>query len=215
MSPLRREGTVVVLSRVPLAGRSKTRLIPALGAEGAASLAAAMAEDVFATVARSGLPWRIAVEGPLDHPWTRALPAPCEAQPEGDLGERLTVALRGGGIAIGADAPLLPLETLHAAARSAAQVCLAPATDGGYVLVGVSAAAVARGIFTGVPWSVAETGRAQVERAGALDLSVELLPTCFDVDLPADLTTLRDALAAAPPDVARACRRWFAARASL
>lgn len=206
---------IVVMARVPLAGRAKTRLIPSLGADGAASLAEAMADDVLATVARSGLPWRVVVDGPLDHPWTLALGAPSAPQPDTDLGGRLAEALREGGIAIGTDAPLLPVDLLLAAARSTAEVALAPAADGGYVLVRVSAEAVARGIFTGVPWSVPETGRAQLARAHVLGLTVEVLPAGFDVDVPADLVTLRAALAVAPADIAPACRRWFAGRPTL
>ena len=71
---------IVVMAKVPRPGFSKTRLIPALGPDRAAGLSAAMSEDVFATVASTGLPWRIAVAGPMADPWVAGLPAPSEAQ---------------------------------------------------------------------------------------------------------------------------------------
>lgn len=199
---------VVVLTKVPEPGRVKTRLVPRLGAERAASLARAMAEDVLETVARSGLPWRVALDGPLDHPWARGLGV-VEPQAAGDLGVRLAHALRDGGVAIGTDAPTLPAALLRRAAASTADLALAPAEDGGYVLVAVTAAAVRAGVFTGVPWSTDRTFAAQVDRARALGLTVERLDAGFDVDLPDDLPRLHAALLALPPSVAPRTRAWL------
>jgi len=42
--------TIVVVAKTPVAGQSKTRLIPALGAAGSAVLAQAMLLDVLTTV---------------------------------------------------------------------------------------------------------------------------------------------------------------------
>jgi hypothetical protein len=186
---------IVVMARVPIPGRTKTRLVPALGPAAAAALSAAMSADVFATVAATGLPWTIALEGDAAHPWAAALPAPVEPQAPGDLGARLTRALRGGGIAIGTDAPDLPRAFLIAAAASEADVVLAPAADGGYVLVGTRDAT---GLFDGIPWSTDRAFAAQRARAEALGRSVALLPEWQDVDTPADLAVLAGKLLGDP-----------------
>lgn len=204
---------VTVMAKVPRPGAVKTRLVPALGAEGAAALARAMAEDVFTLVATSGLPWRVAWAGPLDDPWVRALPlpgaAPALVQVEGDLGEKLAAALTGGGIAVGTDAPTLPLDRLLAAAAAPADLCLVPAEDGGYALVGASAEAVRQGVFFDVPWSRSDTLARQVDRARALGLGVTLLAPWRDVDELPDLLHLRASLLDLPPSSAPHTRRWF------
>jgi rSAM/selenodomain-associated transferase 1 len=192
---------IAVLTRVPLPGQTKTRLIPELGPEGAAALAAAMAHDVFDLVRATGLPARVYVAGPIDHPWVRALDLPVEAQPDGDLGARIAHALRGGGVAIGTDAPSLPLALLvdaHDALRTH-DVALSPAQDGGYVLVGCNTPA---GLFDGIPWSTDRTLDAQVARVHALGRTLRMLPGAADVDTPEDLVRLGAALAALPSSVA-------------
>lgn len=198
---------IVVMARVPEPGKAKTRLVPLLGELGAARLAAAMAGDVCDTVRSTGLPWRLAVAGDVDHPWVRMLDAPeVEPQVEGDLGARLAWALRDGGVAIGTDAPTLPRTLLQEAVASTADVVLAPAFDGGYVLVGVSDA---QGVFEGVPWSAPDTFAAQVARVRALGRSVRVLPFWYDVDEPADVERLRLHLTTLPDAVAPRTRAFL------
>jgi rSAM/selenodomain-associated transferase 1 len=199
---------IVVMTRVPVPGATKTRLVPALGEEGAARLAEAMAVDVLTAARSLGAPVRVALEGPLDHPWARALGGDVEPQCPGDLGARLTHALRHGGVAIGTDAPTLPARRLDAALRALrrADVVLAPAEDGGYVLVGCHRP---HGLFDGVPWSAPHTLVAQRARARALGLAVRMLPGAFDVDTPADLLRLRRRLGALPSAVAPRTRAFL------
>ena len=45
-------GAIVVVSKCPTRGKSKTRLIPLLGEEGAATLAKAMLSDVLMTLTK-------------------------------------------------------------------------------------------------------------------------------------------------------------------
>ena len=63
----------VMFFKVPIPGQVKTRLIPALGAEGAAALAEAMALDCLHTAMAAELNPEIAVAGPMDHPFVTGL----------------------------------------------------------------------------------------------------------------------------------------------
>ncbi len=202
---------IVVLAKVPSSGRVKTRLIPALGPDGAAHLCRAMTEDLFAALQASGRPWRVALAGDLTDPWVGTIDAPCEPQADGDLGARLRHALRDGGIAIGTDAPTLPPSLLDDAATGQADVVFAPAFDGGYVLVGVGNPVHAgpRGVFDDIPWSAADTLAASVLRARGLGLSTRLLPFWYDVDEPTDLGFLRTHLLTLPPSVAPRTRAYL------
>ncbi|MDP2308659.1 MAG: TIGR04282 family arsenosugar biosynthesis glycosyltransferase [Pseudomonadota bacterium] len=205
--------TVVVIARVPAPGLAKTRLIPALGAGGAAALCRAMTADVLALVRASALPYRVAWGGDRDDAWATGLGAPSEAQAEGDLGVRLAHALREGGIAIGTDAPTLPVALLTAAAAALHHhdVVFVPAFDGGYALIGVRDPAVAGpgGIFDDIPWSSADTYAASIERARALGLRHASLGFWYDIDEPRDLAFLQAQLRVLPPHVAAHTRAFL------
>lgn len=197
---------MVLFLRAPVVGRCKTRLIPALGAEGATRLYRAMAEDVVATACATGAPVRLSVAGRVDDPWVQSFGLPIEPQADGDLGARLSHALRDGGLAVGTDAPTLPSALLRRAAE-AADVVFGPAFDGGYTLVGLPRV---DGIFDGIPWSSPDTLAASVERAVALGRSVTLLDFWYDVDEPADLQFLRHHLRVLPPAIAPHTRALLA-----
>lgn len=185
-----------VIARAPIAGRTKTRLIPALGASGAATLSAAMLADVIALARATGLPWRVCHAGPGDHPAFED--APRVPQVGADLGEVLANALAGGGLAIGSDCVLLAptdLVDAHLAVTTgAADLVVGLSLDGGYTFVAASGQAVARGVFERVPWSTPRTAEAQLARARALGLTAVAVDGTFDVDEAEDLTRLRDAL---------------------
>lgn len=195
------------MAKEPVAGRSKTRLIPALGAEGAAALSRAMTLDVLDLARATALPLTVALDGDLRGPFAREIaPLPIEPQVGATLGDRLAHALRGGGVAIGTDAPTLPGALILAAASAPEAVVIAPSRDGGYVLVAVDDA---REIFDGVPWSSAETFAAQVARARALGREPRILPAWYDVDDARDLGDLAAALAQLPADIAPRTRAFL------
>jgi rSAM/selenodomain-associated transferase 1 len=202
-----------VMAKIPVPGRTKTRLIPALGAENAAALSAAMTEDVRKIAEATGLPWRMCVEGWMEHPWTRDLSCATEPQCDGDLGARLTHALREGGVAIGTDCVLLRPETLriaHEAVQTDVDLALGLALDGGYTFVGASLHAVRRGVFDAIPWSTPQTAAAQLHRAQVLGLRIRTMDGTFDVDEPEDIGRLRQALSQMSNTVAPYSRAWLA-----
>lgn len=188
---------LVVLTRTPDAGRVKTRLIPALGADGAAALHAGLALETVRRAVATGLPVEVRLDGPEDHPFAadlRALGARVLPQGGGDLGERLARGLSPHlcAFVLGSDCVTWDPDWLRDAAHDPADVVLGPAEDGGYWTLGTRAPLP--DLFTGIPWSTAEVLPSTLRRASALGLRVSLLPTCYDIDRPADL----DRLAADP-----------------
>jgi rSAM/selenodomain-associated transferase 1 len=200
MTPaLRHAGAaVVVFARAPAPGRAKTRLIPALGAQGAAALAQRMLEHAVAVAcdARVG-PVEVCATPDSSHPAFAALrtrhAVALADQGNGDLGERmhraLVRALQGTSAAllVGTDLPGLDRDMVRCAARAltTCDAVFIPALDGGYGLVGLRAPAP--GLFRDMPWSTAAVMQTTRERAGALGLRIAELPPLADVDEPADL----------------------------
>ncbi len=186
---------VVVLTRVPLPGQVKTRLIPALGPQGACRLHEAMVAQTLDRALATELPITISITGPMDHPFVHGLIARglhVEAQVQGDLGTRLRHALRRPGpqIALGSDCPTFAPYDILEAASAAAPVAIGPTLDGGYWLIMVNTHVARSVVFTDIPWStdaVCETTRA---RAEAAQLPIHWLPTRYDVDVPSDLERL-------------------------
>ncbi len=193
-----------VMAKAPRPGLAKTRLIPALGPEGAAKLARAFLED-SAALAR-GVAETHVVASPDETCAELAALTGLSALPqgEGDLGARIVVAFaalfaRGHCpvLLIGADTPTLPRTHLLAALALLAErpdrAVLGPTGDGGYWTVGLSAPTPA--LFEGIAWStprvLADTRRAAA-RAG---IDIALAPAWDDIDEPADLAVLARQLA--------------------
>jgi hypothetical protein len=191
---------VAVLAKAPLAGFAKTRLIPVLGADGAAALQARLIARAAATAAAAGIGpvtlWAAPDDG---HPAFRAiaeeLAVAVARQPDGDLGARMLAAIEAApapALVIGTDCPALAPDHLRTAAdilRGGSDAVLVPAEDGGYALIGVRRPEPA--LFSGMPWStpnVMEETRARLRQLGMSWLEPV---TLWDVDVPADLERLR------------------------
>ena len=199
---------VVIIAKAPVPGFAKTRLIPALGAAGAAALARRMLDHVLgeALAADVGSVELCVTPEPGDAGWRRfTVPRGVDwsAQGDGDLGRRMARAAerslaRGEPVLlIGSDCPQLDATTLRAAAAllDGHDACLAPTHDGGYVLLGLRRPCPA--VFEDLPWSTAQVRELTLQRLQAAGLSVALLPTLRDIDEPADLQYLPGDLAGA------------------
>lgn len=204
--------TICLFAKPPLAGRAKTRLAPALGKAGAAALAAAFLDDTWA-LARSVRARAIVA---TTDPWDGWPPgAEVWLQGEGDLGERLERVLARalteapGALALGADAPALPRAHLETAlvALETADAVIGPASDGGYWCLGLRRCPP--GLLRDLPWSAPDTAARTRDRLVASGLAVTTVGEWFDVDEPADLLRLREALAS-DPAAAPATRRVLA-----
>ena len=190
---------VVVFAKAPLPGRAKTRLIPALGAEGAARLARRMLDHALAQAmaARVGAVELCMSPGPddvawQDVEWPEGLQ--CRHQGEGDLGARMARAVHRvttgpQGLPVllmGTDCPGLTAGVIAEAARQLVfhDAVLVPVADGGYVLLGLRADCP--DIFRDMAWSTAVVAAETRRRLAALGLNLWLGPTLNDIDEPAD-----------------------------
>jgi rSAM/selenodomain-associated transferase 1 len=192
---------VAVLAKAPLPGFAKTRLIPALGAGGAALLHARLVERAVATACA-------AVIGPVtlwatpdeSHPLFQAIGAhlgvALARQGDGDLGTRMLAAIAAANapaLVIGTDCPALTSEHLRAAAdalRGGGDAVVIPTEDGGYALIGMRAPAHA--LFSDMHWSAPGVMDETRRRLRALGLTWQEPVTLWDVDLPEDLERLRE-----------------------
>jgi rSAM/selenodomain-associated transferase 1 len=122
-------------------------------------------------------------------------------QPEGGLGERLEAMFaaafdRGAprAVAIGSDAPLLIASSIEGALDSLTDhdVCLLPAADGGYVLIGCSHLHPC--LFRDMPWSKADLMSRTLAACAENTLRVHIGPMHQDVDTEADWNAVRPLL---------------------
>jgi rSAM/selenodomain-associated transferase 1 len=193
---------LVVFAKVPQAGVAKTRLIPALGAEGAATLARRMLCHTLSQALAANVQ---AVElcmspAPSDAAWHAvALPLAIERsdQGDGDLGARMGRAMaralaqqQGPVLLMGTDCPALSSAHIAEAGRQLEQhdAVLVPVADGGYVLIGLRAPCP--GLFTDMAWSTPVVAAETLRRMASLGLRVWQGPQLHDIDEPADLAHL-------------------------
>lgn len=205
----RSETLVIVFARAPAPGKAKTRLVPLLGAQGAARLHARLVELALATAvaARCG-PVELHCAPRLREPFflgcRKRFGVRLRAQGRGDLGERmhrsLARALRAADavLLVGSDCPVLRPADLRRAAlalRSGADAVFAPAEDGGYALIGLRRASPR--LFAGVDWGADGVMTQTRARLRGLGWRWRELRTVWDVDRPEDFLRLR-----------REVRRW-------
>jgi len=190
---------VAILAKAPIAGLAKTRLIPALGREGAALLQARLIARTLATACAAATGPVILWAAPEESHFrelAQRFPVKLARQPGGDLGARMHAALDAAcpAIVIGTDCPTLEPKHLRASAdalRDGADAVVIPAEDGGYVLIGLRQPRP--GLFADMPWGTATVMAETRRRAAELGLAVRELAPLWDVDLPADLDRLREA----------------------
>jgi len=192
---------ILVFAKAPLPGLAKTRLIPALGADGAAALARRMLDDTLAAVLAADV-------GPVELCATPAVDAPAwggvaipsgvatSDQGAGDLGARLaratarTCARGEAAILVGTDCPGLRPSLLRTAAAVLGTGCcvIHPTADGGYALLGLTAFDAS--LFDGIAWGGDGVAAATLGRLAALGWPVHVGEHLHDIDTPADLAWL-------------------------
>lgn len=197
-APLR----VILFARPLVRGTVKTRLEPALGAEGALYLYEALLRYVMSVCREAELgPLTLAYAG--DRPGTalaalgEGLGARLISQGPGDLGDRMARAL-GDALEAGAWPVLLGtdlaglkpshLTAAAAALRAGDDYAFAPAEDGGYGVV--AAQRLDAELFTAMPWSTPTVMKDTAGRLARLGRTWTRLPSLYDIDGPEDLPRL-------------------------
>ncbi|MBD6614692.1 glycosyltransferase [Komarekiella sp. 'clone 1'] len=191
---------LIIFTRYPEPGKTKTRLIPALGTLGAANLQREMTEYTIFQVRELQKVTAISVEvrfagGDLQlmQDWL-GLGLVYQPQGEGDLGSRMARSLfdafESGAekvMIIGTDCPGVNAQILATAFEQlqAFELVLGPAIDGGYYLIGLRQPIPE--LFVNIEWGTAQVFQKTVEIAHLLNLSPVYLPTLADVDRPEDL----------------------------
>lgn len=195
---------LILFTRYPEPGKTKTRLIPVLGAEGAAILQRQMTEQKLAEANKLQAVYPVSVEvhftggnEPLMQKWLGSNLI-YQRQSEGDIGCRMASAFQACFLAgmdrvvlIGIDCPDLNAQLLAEAFQSLHQhdLVLGAALDGGYYLIGLRR--LIPELFTGIRWSTAEVLQQTLNIARKLELTITKLPLLSDVDRPEDLSRLQ------------------------
>lgn len=194
---------LLVFAKAPVPGQAKSRLVPVLGADGAARLHARLVRRALATATAARLcPVELWCSPACDHPYFSALEeefaATLHVQQGDGLGARMDHALNdalmrasGPAILIGTDCPAIDADYLREAVGTLDRGCdaiIGPALDGGYVLVGLKAPAPS--VFKGVDWGTERVLGQTRERLSAAGMAWRELAALPDIDRPEDLALL-------------------------
>ena len=191
---------LIIFTRYPEPGKTKTRLIGVLGAEGAAKLQRQMTEYTLSNARKLQSSHPVAIEvhfagGSLSlmMDWLGA-DLTYRSQASGDLGWRMARSLAQAfndgatrATIIGTDCPNLSVEIMATAFDQllSADLVLGPAVDGGYYLIGLRR--LVPELFNNISWGTADVFWQTVNIAQQLNLAVADLPQLADVDRPEDL----------------------------
>ncbi|MFI3155474.1 MAG: TIGR04282 family arsenosugar biosynthesis glycosyltransferase [Methylococcaceae bacterium] len=194
---------LMIFCKAPIPGQVKTRLIPELTAEQAAELHIELSIKTLQRATLNNLcPVQLWCTPSTGHVFfsklKAAYPLVLKRQQGADLGERMHHAFCSAltayphALLMGCDCPSLTehdLEEAFTALNQGNEVVLAPAEDGGYVLIGLSRPQPE--LFNNMPWgtdSVLDQTRNRIER---YKLRHHELRGQWDLDTPEDLERYR------------------------
>ena len=212
---------LVIFTRYPGPGSTKTRMIPELGAEGAADLQRRMTNHLVSKVKtlikQRSLPVEIRFEGGNERLMRQWLGASItyRHQGQGDIGRRMERALADGFqdgytsiVIIGSDIPDISSAIIHQAFEELEKnnLVLGPAGDGGYYLIGMQKAEEVKAypeLFRAISWGTNKVLSQTMAAADQLGIGYALLNTLRDVDRPEDLKVWNRALRSEPNSTAK------------
>jgi len=185
--------TIALFAKYPVPGEVKTRLIPALGAQGAAVLHRQLVESTLEVIGRTGLPCVLYFSGAEREEFAQWLGPQIALAPQGygDLGARLA-RVPAPTILLGADIPDVTPAHLIAAekAMDQAEVVIGPAADGGYYLLGYRKRVDY--LFADMEWGVGTVRAETIRRLEERGTSWRELAMLHDCDRPEDLARWPD-----------------------
>lgn len=188
-----------ILCKAPVPGYAKSRLIPTLGARGAAAAHAKLATHTVqqaCTCTESSV--EVWCSPDSEHAFFSTLqmqyPLVLRQQSQGDIGIRMAdiaadVLTRARFVLlIGTDCPALDsdyLKTAIEALSKGSDAVIGPVNDGGYILLGLSRFSAC--LFHDVPWSTSNVLAATRQRLKMLGWRWQELSVLQDIDTPADI----------------------------
>jgi uncharacterized protein len=192
------EALIIVFAKAPRVGEVKTRLIPLLGAEGAAALHRQLVRRTLVDATDAGLgPVELHAAPGVDDAFlqdsARRFGVALLPQRGENLGVRLNhafdqgLARHGRVMIIGTDCPVLTAQHLREAQAALAggnDAVLIPAEDGGYALIGLTRCDDS--LFRNIAWGGDTVLAATRERLRALHWRWRELETLWDIDRPDD-----------------------------
>jgi len=203
---------LIIFTRYPEPGTTKTRMIPALGAGGAADLQRWMTDHLVAKVKPLIEQWSLTVEVRFEGGSERLMrewlgPSfSYRHQGRGDIGRRMQRSLADGFqegytsiVIIGSDVPDISSAIIHRAFEELQKnsLVLGPAGDGGYYLIGLQKVDENQAypeLFEAINWGTSEVLSQTIAAAHQIGIGYALLDTLKDVDRPADLKVWNRAL---------------------
>ncbi len=191
---------LIIFTRYPAPGTTKTRLIPSLGKNGAAELHRRMTEHITehctSFAKRNNTSLQMHHEGGSKKAMQQWLGSHIfKTQVKGDLGIRMSSAFQeafNNGyckvVIIGSDCPDLTPNILQSAYQKLdhADLVLGPAHDGGYYLIGLKEPRPF--LFSKIPWGTNLVLDKTLRIAEHYQLTISLLEQLNDIDRPEDLT---------------------------
>lgn len=196
--------TLIVFTRYPEAGKTKTRLIPVLGETGAANFQRYMTEETIKKIKKlqTNIPLNVEIhfsggDEQLMRKWLGENLI-FKPQIEGNLGEKMLSALTSvlskkeqKAVIIGTDCLDLTESILQKAFKSCADydLVIGEASDGGYYLIGLNK--VIPDLFKNIKWGSSQVFQTTIKKANKLELKVHKLPVLNDIDRPQDLAKLQ------------------------
>lgn len=192
--------SLIIFTRYPEQGKTKTRLIPAIGAEKAADLQRQMTEHTLKTVAglseQLNLKISIYFNGGnlnLMQQWLGDQ-YHYQLQSDGDLGDKMYFALKDSFskdsqrvVIIGIDCPSLSVDILNQAFTSLSNhdMVIGGADDGGYYLLGLRK--LEKTLLENINWGTNTVFSQTMTIAQQLNYKIYQLPILKDIDRPEDL----------------------------
>jgi len=195
---------IIIMTRFPEPGRTKTRLIPAIGADGAAALHQCLIANTLCVVCQwaedHGCDVEVRFAGGDEPDFRKIFGTRCRYAPqsEGSLGTRMNAAVRSAFedgaeriVVIGTDCP--GLEALHLTQAferlKYRDVVIGPATDGGYYLIGMRRHFPV--LFEDIDWGTETVLRQTLQECANAGVSLSQLTPLSDVDYAEDLIQCR------------------------
>lgn len=193
-----KDTVILVFAKAPVAGAVNTRLIAETGVEKATQLQNDLIHHRLEELSQARLCETYLMCAPdAEHPCFQQCLSRYDIKllvQEGDcLGERISRAVKSAAdqwqsiIVIGTDAPSLTVALIESSIRALKnkhQIAIAPAEDGGYVMIGM--AGYYPELFKDIAWGTDRVYEQTLQIAAALKLDCYITPVCWDIDRPED-----------------------------